>query len=400
LGLPTGNTIIANVGGANYPQTNEFKVDMASKTYDSFPEITPALAMFTRMAKDKAFSFQVELLENNEIPIALSVGAALASGGTSLTVTYGYRACTAGSLIYNPRAGDIARVTTTATTSTVTVTRAEAGTTGVAWLMGDVVYLLPSALSEALDDWGSITSDAATVQRSRVYNYLQLTKMYCKRTYIANDTDMITGQSLGEMSQGQLLMAFKKRMELGLYYGGRASDTASAGTAPATTRMAGGFRHFLTSGTNYKDFGMAFSESAFDDFLDTYLVENYDASNIVLYGGPKLNTKIYQFGKNRGRVSLDKQASGYYGFKVDNYDFNGLLVKLVRCPLLGLSSFASNSGFIIDLNRVMLKVMHDMQMYENIYNAPATTEYIVDGLRMDWSLLLGNENRHAMCVNA
>ena len=386
--MATLPTVLAQGGAGNWPQTNELAVDMSAQEYAAFGELTPLTTILSKMAQENAFNFQVELLEKYDMPIALTVSGALAAAGTTLTISSGYKACVLGTLIYNPRAGDIAYVSATPTTSSITVTRDYSGTTGAIWNVGDTVYLLPPTIAEDDDDYTA----AASAQSARVYNYVQLVRMNFNITRLLNEMKRNVPESTHSMLKTQKYREYRTRKELGTLFGGR----ASTGTAPATIRTSGGLRHYLLDGTNYKDFAGSLTESTWDNHLNNYFTENYDAGDVFCPLGPKAKAKILNWGKARGRVELDKENSNKYGFKIDTYDYDGKLVRLIRMPLLNQSVITSGWGWLLDMGRMKYKRVVADTYHPDIIGI--RSEEIIDCYRGASSLLIANENKHSMFV--
>ncbi|GAG36601.1 unnamed protein product, partial [marine sediment metagenome] len=240
-------------------------------------------------------------------------------------------------LLSNPLRGDIARVTTTPTSSAITVVRDYGGTTGAIWQPGDVLFLLPPAIAEDDDAYTA----SASALNSNVYNLVQLVRMNMNITRLTDEMQLNINEKTRMMLQSQKYREFRVRKELNKWFGGRSTQTANTYD---TIRTSGGVKSYLTGGTNYKDFDGSLTESSWDDYLNDYFTENYDTSNIMCFIGPKAKGKILNWGKARGRVELDKDNSNKYGFKIDTYDYDGQLVSLVRCPLFNQVPTVSGWG--------------------------------------------------------
>ncbi|MCK5128078.1 MAG: DUF5309 family protein [candidate division Zixibacteria bacterium] len=383
-------TIIAQGGTGNWPTTNELKIDMSKQAFQSFSELTPLTTILTKTAMENAFNFQVDLLEKHDMPVALTNSATITAAGTTATITTGYAACVEGTLLYNPRADDIAYVSATPTSASVTIVRSYAGTTEAIWNAGDALFLLPTTIPEN----DSAYDAAASAQMSQVYNYIQLVRMNLNITRLQDEMQLNVDEKTRTMLQTQKYREYRQRKELGLMFGGR----ASTGTAPATIRTSGGCREYLLSGTNYKDFAGSggLTETSWDDYLNDFFTENYDAGDVFCPLGPKAKGKILNWGKAKGRVELDKDNSNKYGFKIDTYDYDGKLVRLVRSPLLNQSTITSGWGFLLDMNRLKYKILVPDTLHEDIIGI--RSEAIIDCYRGAGALLLANENKHGMFV--
>jgi len=384
-------TTVARGSTATQFATNELKIDVSSRAYASYASLTPLTAILAKLASEDAFNFRVDIIEKHDMPVAVTSDGLVAAAGTTVTVGSGYQALVEGTLLSNPLRGDIARVTTTPTTSSVTVVRDYGGTTGVIWQPGDKLFLLPPAIAEDDDAYTA----SASALNSNVYNLTQLVRMNMNITRLTDEMQLNHNETTRSMLQSQKYREFRVRKELNKWLGGRSTQAAST-PANDTIRTSGGVKEYLTDGTNYKDFDGSLTESSWDDYLNSYFTENYDTNNIMCFIGPKAKGKILNWGKARGRVDLDKDNSNKYGFKIDTYDYDGQLVSLVRCPLFNQVPTVSGWGFMLDMDRLMMKVLVPDALHEDIRGIES--EQIIDMYRGSDSLLLANENKHGWFI--
>ena len=373
----------------NYPATNELAVDMWGKTWTSYPSIVPLTTIMSKMNDTKSFNFRVDLIEKHAMPITFTLNNA-AGTGTSLTINTDYKALVEGTLLFNSRTEDIAKVSATATTATVTVTRSQAGTTAASWQADDVLFSMLTVIAENEADY----VESASKQNTNVYNYQQLNRLCFAVTRTDAQMKTVHGGTFREMAQGQKWYEYLEKKELNTYFGGR----STSGTAPATIRTMGGLHYFLKDGDLYEDFGSNLTETSFDAYLNSVYVAQPDITNPWCFLAPGAKAKIYNFAKAKGQVTLDEETSNTYGMKIDNYDYDGLLVKLVRLPLLAKSTSTNGWGWMIDMDRLTYKVLEKETLHKDIVGMKS--EVITDMYRGQSSMLLANQEKHSMFVNA
>ncbi len=373
----------------DYPATNELAVDMWGKTWESFPSIVPLTAIMSKMSDENSFNFRVDLIERHAMPISFTLNNN-ASTGTSLTINTDYNALVEGTLLFNARTEDIASVDTTPTTATVTVSRSAAGTTAVAWLADDVLFAMLNVIAENEADY----IESASKQNTNVYNYQQLNRLCFAVTRTDARMKTVHGGTFREMAQTQKWREYLEKKEINTYMGGR----STSGTAPATIRTMGGLHYFLKDGDLFKDFGGNLTETSFDDYLNSIYVAQPDIVNPWCFLAPGAKKKIYNFAKAKGQITLDEETSNTYGMQIDEYDYDGMMVKLVRLPLLAKSPDTNGWGWLLDLDRMTYKTLEKEMLHKDIVGM--RSEVITDMYRGQSSMLLANQEKHSMFVNA
>ena len=373
----------------NYPATNELAVDMWGKTWESFPSIVPLTAIMSKTSDTNSFNFRVDLIEKHAMPITFTLNND-AGTGTSLTINTDYNALVEGTLLFNSRTEDIAKVSATPTTSTVTVTRSEGGTTAADWNPDDILFSMLNVILENEADY----IESASKQNTNIYNYQQLNRLCFAVTRTNAKMKTVHGGTFREMAQGQKWYEYLEKKELNTYFGGR----STSGTAPATIRTMGGLHYFLKDGDLFKDFGANLTETSWDAYLNSIYVSQPDITNPWCFLGPAAKAKIYNFAKAKGKVTLDEETSNTYGMQIDNYDYDGLMVKLVRLPLLSKSPDTEGWGWVLDMDRLTYKVLEKEMLHKDIVGM--RSEVITDMYRGQSSMLIANQEKHSMFVNA
>jgi hypothetical protein len=385
----TSRTAVGTFGSANGFATNELAVDMYGSTLEAYPALTPLTTILTKAETNPATNFRVDWQESGSIPDKVVVGAAVAAGGTSVTVVANGTTIPLNSHLFNPRTFDQAEVTVAPTTNTLTITRSEGGTTAAAWIAGDVLYVLPPAVAEN----DSETFRAASVADTNVYNLMQLIRMQFCIDRVANAVSTHFGGAGAKRHQlkMQKYHEFRRKWEILTYFGGR----SSSGTAPATVRTAGGLTHYLRNGTLYKDFGGWMTHSGFRAWLGDYKDQNPDSTNIMFFAAGNVIDRVNDVALNQVRVSPESDT---YGMDLQRYKARGLMVDMVPLPLL-TDHTARGFGWILDMSRIRLRTLEGPMFYPEALNV-GQSELIYDTYRVVTCLLVGNESRHSMCVGA
>ena len=379
---------VATGGGENLFGTNELPVDMHKKLWSVYPGTTPFLSKFSQLSEDTARNYRIDWMEEAPIPTKVVLGNA-ASTGTSLTVPNGYGSLVIDSVLYNPRAGDYASVDALPTSSTVTVTRSALGSTAVAWVVGDVLWVLPPRSTESEVD--TYRTSSTVLQNG--YNLLELIRMGTAITRMADKMDThFGGQGVKRTQmQNQKLNEVKQKMEQLFWVGGR----STTGTAPATQRSMGGLVGYLKSGTLYKDFGGFMTESGFRSFLGDHKDQNPDANKVDCYCAGNVIDIINAWGLNKVQTSSE---STVYGFDIYSYKSRGLSVNLIPVPLFN-DPVTKGWLFLLDAERIALKYMDKLALLRDCRGI-GESEYIYDLYRTVVSMMVANESRHAMAINA
>lgn len=382
-------TVVGIGGSGNLFATNELPVDMHRKTMTGFPALTPITSILTRLGEDKAHQFRIDWQEEKEVPDILTVATDEASAGSTTVVVTAYASAVPNnSGLFNTRTQDI-RAFTSQTSNSMTVVISQQGTTSSAiWKSGDTIRVLPPTIIEDQHQ----TNDPVSVKDSNVYNYQQLVRLEYSMTRMANaSTTEFGGPGSKRASlKAQKYREFRKKWENGIYYGGR----ATTGSAPSEERSAGGLRHFLASGTLYKDFNGVITESGWDELLLNYHEENPDVMEIDAFISPAVRQKISYFGKPKIRIS---PTSKKYGLNLTQY-VGPLNVNLISLPLMN-DVETRGWGFLLDMSRIRLKNLIPPAFHPDTYNV-GESERIYDLYRVAYSLLIANENKHAMFVGA
>lgn len=377
-------------GAGNLYGTNELPVDMHKKQFTTFPALTPLTVILGKMESQNAFNFRIDWFEQKEIPTEVVVTGALASGGTALKIAGGAYTCVLDSLLFNSRTQDIAEVGSAPSSATaLTVSRGACGTTAAAWVLNDVLQVLPPMIPE--DDQDTYrTSSVADVD---VYNLMQLSRLQFAITRTANGQSSHWGGPGWKRArlQAQKYRECRMKHEKMLYFGRR----SSSGTAPTSSRSMGGLCHFLLDGTLYRDFNGIMTESGFRSWIGDYLDQNPEATNIWYFTSRNVIDIINGWAKGSVRISPESKK---YGVDIYEYVATGARVKLVRLPMLN-DPYTKGWGWLLDMDKIMMKTLSPLTLHKEAKNV-GESERIIDTYRWQTSLLVGDEKSHGMSVGA
>lgn len=388
MGIFDDPTEVAVGGTDNLPATNELPVDMHSKMFSAFPGLTPLTVVLGKFADSQAHNFRIDWQEVKEVPTTVIVATTEASAGATIVVVANGPTLVADTLLYNPRNDDLRIVDSVPTTQSVTVTVDQGGKTSTIWQSGDVIHVLLPALAE-----NDETARNVSVADQNVFNFEQICKLQYRITRLmdAMTTHFGGRGSKREQLKQQKFKEYRIKKEKLMTYGGR----ATGGTAPATKRMMGGLVHYLRDGTNFKDFNGIMTETGFRNFIGDYKDENPDATEVMYFAAGNVIDLITDFGLDK--VRLDP-FSKEIGLDVLRYKSRGLLVRLIANPLMDVP-VTEGFGYLLDMERITMKTIDRDTFFPHDRNAGAG-ELMTDTYRGVYSLLVGNETRHAMSVGA
>lgn len=382
----TQETVVSVAGTGNVFATNELPVDMHSKNLSAMASVTVMTSLLQRLSKDPAYNFRVDWQEQNEIPTKITIGA-ISSAATTLPVVANGKTLVLDTIIFNPDTMESYKIGSAPTSDTsVTISRAAAGSTAAAATAGTVCYVLPPAVAE-----NDANYRASSVADSNVYNYLQLIRMNYSITRIGSQMKTHFGTSKREALRTQKYTELRKKRELMLYFGGR----SAGGTAPASVWTAGGLVHYLYNGTLYKDFGGIFTETGFDNMLGDYHDQNPDSTRIGVFAAPNVLRQVSYWAKDKIQMSTNAKQ---YGLNIKTYTGGGVDVDLFPLPLL-TDPVCRGWGFVLDLERIRQKVLDPVTWYGDALGV-GQSEIIYDLYRSVDSYLIGTESRHMMFVGA
>lgn len=381
--------VISTAGAANYPVTNETKIDLWAKRQRAYGAIAPLTKILSRLAVNKSHNVVIDVIEENKMPTTVIVAETESTVGTTIKVQAYGTTLVKDTQLYNPVTNDIRTVDSTPAANTVTVTINAAGTTSsTVWSAGDQIEVLLPQLAE-----NDSSVRPVSVRSSRVFNYQQLAKLQYSvtRTNNAQKTNFGGPGEFRKVLRSQKAWEFAEKTEKLKMFGGR----GTSGSGASIKRAAGGLNHFLRSGTLYKNFSGSFTESGFDNWLGDYSDQNPSVNRVDFLCAPNILRQINYFAKDKIRISPDQKK---YGLNLNMYIGGPLEVNLIRAPLL-TGPALSGWGWLLDFTRIRLQDLEKTMWHGDAYDI-GVNETILDTFRENTSMLVSNETRHAMCTGA
>jgi hypothetical protein len=358
----------------------------------SYPSVTPVLSDLSRRAEGDTLKQTVNRWGKHE-RIQDRFVVVSAGTGTTLVVQSGGPLLMAGQVLKNPRTGDFATVDSQSITNSVTVTRSALGSTAVSWAAGDVLIAGMPKSAENED----ATYRTAMLKSSEGYNYTSLSRFGYELTLTADWTQTVYGGAgaLRQKYQNDTYYALRCWNENEILFSAR----STGGTAPATLNYTGGVVDYLSGGTLYKDFNGVFNESGFRKFIGDYCDQNPDITGALqLYTSTHVVELVSMWDKDKVRISPESKVHGFDTFE---YLCHGKRVTLIPMPLM-TDPITKGYGFIFDMERFKIRFAPDgrLKLMRNVKTAPEKTERLCDLYRMQYSIMLASESRHAMFVGA
>lgn len=372
-------TVVAGAVSSNIYTSNEKPIDMYSKMFENYPELTPLVSILTKVGDNSTSQSTVYWTEQEELPTKVTVSTLAASGATEIIVP-NYAYLRKNDLLFNPDTFELIRVTATPTTSTVAVTKGVGATADYAVDAGQELEILLPAYEENYDE----TNPRAAVN-TEFYNYTaEIVEFVQTSNRVQHEATHFSGPGGKRLeNQQKMFRAFRIKAEKALLFSYRADF---AGTTNNIKTM-GGIVEKLHNGTNYWNVNGLLTESALDDYLVQLYESMPDREKLTLVCSPKLHKIICAIAKPHIEVSPN---STEYGMKLMRY-VGSIEVDLVRHPLL-VGPTMSGWGLFLDFNFIKLIYQQRPQLHLDTYIKRAG--YIEDKYEAMMTMLMSVEKRH------
>jgi hypothetical protein len=384
-------TIAALGGVGNLPATNEVPIDMHQAQFEAWPEETALTTILGKLSSGNAKNVRIDWTEVQQIPTTVRIAGPLAAGGVALLLTANGLSVVTDSLLFNERTFDMARAAAGATDTAVTIVRGAGGTTAAAWIVGDILHVLPPDVPE--DDNDTVRDSA--VSNTNLFNYVQLVRLgfRCNRTLL-NLSPYPGFPTFLQNLQVAKYREYRLKKEKSHWMGGRAALNP---TLTTVRRQSGGVIERLRNGTLYKDYTGIITESGFENHLGEYFDTNPTIDRPAVLMAPNVYRIVARFNKQAIQTSIDATKWGIPNLK--EYQIGGKTVNLVQVPQF-IGPYSKGWYFVLDFSRMILKTMTNDTYHPDpglMYNKSERAAYMYRG---QWSLLVANEQCHSMAVNA
>lgn len=294
----------------------------------------------------------------------------------------------AGALVVNARTGEVMRVTTDTTSTTLAVARNIGGTTFTI-NDDDDLFVAGFAAQE-----GGTTPTPISFDATVVSNYTQIFRTAFSVSNTLKATYLRTGSKEDE-AKTKALKLHMGDIERAFFFGRKAVDN---GTSAQPTRYTGGL---LSSMTNVTDLAVdlngdgGMTEEEFDELLITSIFK-YGSNQKIAFVGDKVAHHIQMIGKDRWAPT---SVGGTYGVSLTGYTtFAGTLMVHLH-PQFRMVPGMSEAMVIIDFPYLVYRYLEgrDTQLLENRQNND------VDGVKHEYltecGLELTQDKVHAYIKN-
>lgn len=287
-------------------------------------------------------------------------GTYSASGGVTITVTGAGSSSayifTVGDLVKNARTGEIFKVATIGSSTTITVAsggRAYGTTSAAAGADGDSLFIIGNVSEE-----NSGARNVNTTRSAKLGNYTQIFKTTIAVSGTESQADLYGGKDLPYL-RAKMGTQHALDIERAFWFGEKKSTT---GTNGHPERSTGGVLEFILNGNAYvQNQGGALTASDFNLFLKEGFTYG-DDQKWLFAGGTVLNA-INEF--SRGQLKTDV-GDTTYGVQISKYMTPFGTINIVHNPLF-VQDYAGYA-FLLDMNCFKYRFMNnrDTRLLTNV----------------------------------
>ena len=279
---------------------------------------------------------------------AQSSGTYTTSGGATVTLKGAGSSSayifTVGDLIKNKRTGEVMRVTTVASATTITVARSVGATAATAGADGDGLFLIGNTNEE-----NATARNVNTTQSDKQSNYTQIFRRSIAVSGTQQNADMYGPRDL-PYQRAKLGTEHGLDMERAFWFGEKGSTT---GTNGHPQRATGGILEFIEGGNSYvQDQNGTLTAPDMNTFLREGFT--YGDNNKVLFAGGVILQAINEIA--RGQM-ITKGTDKTYGIKIQEWQTSFGTVNLIHNPLF-VEDYAGY-GFLVDLEQFRYRYMNN-----------------------------------------
>lgn len=341
----------------------------------------PLVVLLSELRRKPALDSQVRWLEDEYVPALTTVNGAQLVGDTTIEVAAGTATYARPSdLVYLPTTGEVMLIVDVPDANTWEVTRAW-GSTAVAISNGDEALILGSAMTEA-----SGAPEVRSTVEVEKFNYVQTFKWaYELSSEWGEDVEQLSEHDL-QQQRDKAVEEYFLRCERSAWFGTRNQDTSNA---KRPRRSMGGVNYWVT--TNVLDVSSGGGTLLEEDFIKLMIepVFRRGSGEKWLFAAPRIHTAISGFA--RGKIQVMDEANTF-GVNVMTYLTPHGKVHLVLQRLFSEFTAGSKMGFMLDMNKVWLRVLRQVYIKRNIQQNDE--DIIKEMLLGKKSLELKNEKAH------
>jgi hypothetical protein len=354
----------------------------------------PLTALLSKMKSeatdDPEFAWYEE--ELNALRLTINWTTGYSTTDTSITVTSNVtdaQDCVAGDVFLLERtlttayAAEVVIVSSVTNTTTLVITRAQAGTTATGIANGVSLTKIGNAYAE-----GTGAPSAASRNPTKLYNYTQIFKTTYDITNTAKKTKTRTGDPI-KNDKKRKMFDHSVAMEMAFIFGKRFEGSGSNGKP---IRFTGGLLWFLSqyAPSMITIYATTPTETTFTDAV--YKVFDYDSGagneRLVLAGNGFLNSlNKLAATASRSRVNFNGVVD-MWGMKLQEWVMPQGTIYVKSHPLFNVHAKYTNDALIVDPSSIKYRHMRDTTFKDNIQANDA------DETKGQWLSEVGLELQH------
>jgi hypothetical protein len=286
--------------------------------------------------------------------------------------------------LFNPRTNEVMLVNGDPANAThVTVVRGSAGSTKVALLTGDVLFVIGTVYAE-----GTGSGKAIYTGPGKQYNYTQIFKRSVEITESANKETTRTGNKYEDMKE-ETLRQYSTDTEMAYLFGKRHEDTGANGKP---RRWSGGLdTHFIA--TNRFDAVGTMTKTLWNNWMEQLFA--YGSEERLLLAGRSFIRYIHEMIQANTQYQIANET--VYGVKLQRIitPYGDLLLK--RHPLFSGSNYLRGYGIALDVPNIKERTFREMTFKENVQDNDADEKK--DMFIGEHGLEVNHEKTHAVFEN-
>lgn len=326
---------------AGYGATTSILVrDVGSKLYYLDPSAAPFTLLTDRAGSKVAQNPTFEWFEKSLRPKVLTVASTATTGDTAITVTGTGLYAQVNDILLDPVSGEMVRVTA-ATSGTITVERAIAGTAATTIATTDDLFVIGSAWAEGADV--GIPDEWTEVQK---FNRTQIFRRPFGASRTREASEFYVGQTRPRLRAEK---AIEHAMDIEKAFVFNLGTAELSTTTNAHIRITKGFLGFATS--NVKDLGGAsLTEPDVEAWFEGLFQHTASGDSRVLFASPLVISAFDMLGVAKLKTV---EGDSTYGLSVKQYLSSHGTVNIVKHRLLvnnagalANTEFASGEGAI------------------------------------------------------
>jgi len=307
---------------------------------------SPYFRIWGMLRRESNPSFKIQVYRDENFPSKTRAAAAQDSS-TGTVVVEDYKTIVAGTILHIPRTGEALRATATPSSTTVAVTRGLGDTDGAAILVGDVIIIGQTAVTE-----GSSPVDTYSSEPWKEHNYIETRRHGWKVTRHAT-LEEIWGQKKLEHEAMLHLIRFKREIETSLLLGQKLSTTVSG----SQLYLSGGIEALAKeSGSralvvNFD--GVALTRMSLDARIREYYRQKNSGGDVVALCGENILTILS--GWVHDKLQINEQATDIFGTAVYRYQCtNGEVLNFIPHRMWTHEWDMQDKVWLVDIDKLSL----------------------------------------------